>query len=67
MGFYGRLLGLLGFLHYNFIRIHQSLRITPAMAAKVTDTLHDLDWFLDMVDAAYPKPNRPEKYRTCKG
>jgi len=25
------------FMHYNFCRIHQSLRITPAMAAGITD------------------------------
>jgi len=27
------------FMHYNFVRIHQTLRVTPAMAAKVTDRL----------------------------
>ena len=26
-------------MYYNFVRIHQSLRITPAMAAGVTDKL----------------------------
>jgi hypothetical protein len=30
------------FMHYNFVRIHQSLRITPAMAAGVTNTLWSL-------------------------
>jgi IS1 family transposase len=30
------------FMHYNFVRIHQSLRITPAMAAGVTDKLWSL-------------------------
>lgn len=34
------------FLYYNFVRIHQTLRITPAMAAGVTDKLWD---FQDMV------------------
>jgi hypothetical protein len=34
------LLGVVG--HYNFVRIHQSLRITPAMAAGVTKTLWSL-------------------------
>ena len=29
----------LHFAHYNFVRIHQSLRVTPAMAANVTDRL----------------------------
>jgi hypothetical protein len=26
-------------MHYNFVRIHQSLRVTPAMAAGVTSKL----------------------------
>lgn len=30
------------FMHYNFMRIHQSLRVTPAMAAAVTDRLWDM-------------------------
>lgn len=30
------------FMHYNFVRIHQTLRVTPAMAAKVTKTLWDV-------------------------
>jgi IS1 family transposase len=34
------------FMHYNFVRIHQSLRVTPAMAAGVTSKLWSL---LDMV------------------
>ncbi len=29
----------LHFMHYNFVRTHQSLGVTPAMAAGVTDTL----------------------------
>jgi IS1 family transposase len=34
------------FMHYNFVRIHQSLRVPPAMAAGVTSKLWDL---IDMV------------------
>jgi IS1 family transposase len=30
------------FMHYNFVRIHQTLRVTPAMAAKVTDRLWEM-------------------------
>ena len=30
------------FMHYNFLRIHQSLRVTPAMAAGVTNKLWSL-------------------------
>jgi IS1 family transposase len=31
------------FMHYNFVRIHQTLRCTPAMEAGVTDRLWDLN------------------------
>ncbi len=34
------------FMHYNYVRIHQTLRCTPAMAADVTKTLWELS---DMV------------------
>jgi hypothetical protein len=29
----------LHFAHYNFVRVHGSIRVTPAMAAGVTDHL----------------------------
>ncbi len=49
--------------YYNFCRIHKSLRVTPAMEAGLTDTLHDMDWLVDLVEAAAPKPRRPKTYR----
>jgi hypothetical protein len=30
------------FMHYNFVRIHQTLRVTPAMAAGVTGKLWEM-------------------------
>lgn len=33
----------LHFMHYNFVRIHKSLRVTPAMAAGATDRLWELE------------------------
>ena len=30
------------FMHYNFVRIHQTLKITPAMAASVTGKLWEM-------------------------
>jgi len=33
----------LGYFAYNFIRIHRTLRVTPAMAAGVTDRLWDVE------------------------
>jgi hypothetical protein len=31
----------LHFAHYNFVRVHSSLRVTPAMAAGITDRVWD--------------------------
>jgi IS1 family transposase len=36
----------LHFAHYNFCRIHQTLRITPAMAAGITETIWSLESLL---------------------
>lgn len=51
------------FMHYNFCRIHQTLKVTPAMEAGVTDRLWELGDIVDMVDAAAPKPKRPATYK----
>ena len=39
------------FVHYNFVRIHKTLRMTPAMAAGVSETLHDMEWIVGLIDA----------------
>ena len=31
------------FMHYNFARIHKSLRVTPAMAARLSDHVWSLE------------------------
>lgn len=33
----------LHYMHYNFARIHQTLRITPAMAAGIADHIWSLE------------------------
>ena len=48
---------------YNFCRQHKVLRTSPAQAAGVTDTLHDVDWIMELIDARAPKPHRPKTYR----
>ncbi len=53
----------LHFMHYNFCRIHQSLRVSPAMEAGVTDRLWDIEDIIKLIDEAAPKPNRPKSYR----
>lgn len=45
------------FMHYNFVRIHKSLRVTPAMAAGVTNKLWELEDALDLVDQKIYKSN----------
>jgi IS1 family transposase len=40
----------LHFAHYNFVRIHSSLRVTPAMAAGVTDHLWTMEDLAALVD-----------------
>jgi IS1 family transposase len=38
------------FMHYNFVRIHQTLRVTPAMVAGVSKTLWSLQDMVRVVD-----------------
>ncbi len=51
------------FVHYNFCRIHKSLKVTPAMAAGVSDTLHDLEWIIGLIDARAQKPGPRGSYK----
>ncbi|MGH7013423.1 MAG: IS1 family transposase [Stellaceae bacterium] len=38
------------FMHYNFVRIHQTLKVTPAMAAQVTGELWEVSDIVRMID-----------------
>ena len=40
----------LHFMHYNFVRIHQTLRVTPAMEAGVTDRLWSIEDIANLTD-----------------
>lgn len=40
----------LHFMHYNFCRIHQSLRVTPAQAAGVTNKLWSIEEIVALLD-----------------
>jgi IS1 family transposase len=48
---------------YNFVRVHKTLRMTPAMAAGLTDTLHGMEWIAELVEAAAPKPGQRGPYK----
>jgi IS1 family transposase len=43
---------------YNFVRIHKTLKMSPAMAAGVTDELLEMEDIVKLIDAAAPKPKR---------
>ena len=51
------------FVYYNFVKIHKTLKVTPAMAAGVSDKLRDVEWIIGLIDAREAKPNRPKKYK----
>ena len=38
----------LHFAHYNLVRVHKTLRVTPAMAANVTDRLWSLEELVEL-------------------
>ena len=54
------------FVWYNFCRIHKTLRITPAMASGLTDTVRDMDWIVGLADANTPKPRPRGPYKKRK-
>jgi hypothetical protein len=39
------------FMYYNFCRVHQTLRVTPAMEAGVTNRVFEIGDILSMMDA----------------
>lgn len=48
---------------YNWMRIHKTLKVTPAMAANLTDKLMGFEDLIALIDAAAPKPGRPKTYK----
>jgi IS1 family transposase len=56
----------LHFMYYNFARIHQSLRVTPAMEAKVTDHVWSMEEIAGLVKDEPPKKRGPYKKRVSK-
>ena len=55
-------------VHYTFVRIHQTPRVTPAMEAGIDDRLRDLEWIVGLIDADTPPTKKPSpkpgtKYR----
>ena len=48
-------------MYYNFVRLHQTLKVSPAMAAGVTDRLWEMVDVVDVIDAFEAKNKRAAK------
>lgn len=53
----------LHFVHYNFARIHKTLRVTPAMEAGVSDHVWSLEEIAALVPEPAPKKRGPYRKR----
>lgn len=51
------------FAFYNFCRIHKTLRMTPAMAAEITDRLWSLEDIAERIEANRPAPVKRGPYK----
>ena len=50
-------------MYYNFVRIHSTLRMTPAMAAGVSDQLWEIGDIVKLVEDAEAKPGKRGSYK----
>lgn len=51
------------FCWYNFVRIHKTLRMSPAMAAGVADRLWSMEDVVALIDARVPQPRKRGPYK----
>ena len=51
------------FVWYNFVRIHKTLRTSPAMAAGVTDRLWEMNDIVALIDANEPERKKRGPYK----
>jgi len=49
---------------HNFVRVHKTLRCSPAMAAGLSMTLWRMDDIVKLIDAAAPEPKARGPYKT---
>jgi len=52
------------YVWYNFVRIHKTLRCSPAMAAGLTERLWNMDDIVALIDAAASEPKARGPYMT---
>jgi IS1 family transposase len=53
----------LHFMHYNFCRVHQTLKTTPAVAAGITDHVWSLDELIGLLEEAERVPTKRGPYK----
>lgn len=53
-------------MHYNFARIHKTLRVTPAIAAGVTDHVWSLEEIAALSQPAAPAKRGPYRKRVAR-
>lgn len=51
------------FAFYNFCRIHKTLKVTPAMAAGITDKLWSMEDIAERIEATRPAPAKRGPYK----
>ncbi len=51
-------------VHYNFVRMHKTLKCSPAMAAGLSKTLWSMEDVVALIDAKAEAPKRPRMYKT---
>jgi hypothetical protein len=43
--------------------MNKTLKCTPALTAGVSDTLHDMEWIVSLIDARAPVPKKRGPYK----
>jgi len=56
----------LHFMYYNFVKVHQTLKVTPAMQAGLTERLWDISDLVAIIDANEPAPKKRGNYKPRK-
>lgn len=51
------------FVWYNFVKVHKTLRMSPAMAAGITDKLWSIEDIAALVEASEPKSGKRGPYK----
>jgi IS1 family transposase len=51
------------FMFYNFVRIHKTLKMTPAMAAGVSETLWSMEQLAERIEARAAEPSKRGPYK----